>query len=158
VDAEETILRTLGEKTTFGLARPTKKGGGPVKSDDLQVTIAYFGAAKGRWQPREFRDGEGHISLGTRTGDLFINDTTYFENIPECVWNYELGGYPVIKKWLGYRQASRRDDKPLTLQEKDYFRQMVQRIAAINAMHDRLDKLYEMAAGDAFTIHDLDLV
>lgn len=25
------------------------------------------------------------------------------------LWNYQLGGYPVLKKWLGYRQADRRD-------------------------------------------------
>lgn len=38
---------------------------------------------------------------GERTGDLFLNDEVHFAHVPEDVWLYQLGGYPVLKKWLG---------------------------------------------------------
>jgi len=58
---------------------------------------------------------------GERTGDLFINATVYFSNVPEGVMRYELGGYAVLKKWLGYRHRDRRDGKPLTLADAQHF-------------------------------------
>jgi hypothetical protein len=66
-----------------------------------------------------------------------------------------LGGYPILKKWLGYRQADRRDGKPLTDEERRWFRQIVQRAAALLALSPRLNALYQEAAANAFTADDL---
>jgi len=71
------------------------------------------------------------------------------------VWTYQLGGYPVLKKWLGYRQADRRDDKALTDDERRWFRQVIQRLAALLALGSDLDALYQEAAGNAFTATEL---
>lgn len=64
-------------------------------------------------------------SWGERTGDLYIGENVFFANVPEPVWKFELGGYPVLKKWLGYRQANRRDGRPLTPDERRWFKSMV---------------------------------
>lgn len=77
--------------------------------------------------------------------------------MPEAVWRYELGGYPVLKKWLGYREAKRREGKPLTLAEADHFRGMVHRVAALLAVRDELDRAYESAVADCFTADELGL-
>jgi type ISP restriction-modification system protein len=37
-------------------------------------------------------------SLGNTTYDVYLNDVAYWRNIPEKVWDYTIGGYPVIKK------------------------------------------------------------
>jgi predicted helicase len=37
-------------------------------------------------------------------GKLWINKSTYFDNVPENVWNYEIGGYRVLDKWLKERK------------------------------------------------------
>ena len=76
----------------------------------------------------------------------------FFRNVPEDVWRYELGGYPVLKKWLGYRDARRRNNRPLSLAEKDHFRGMVQRIAALLSLRQRLNGLYEAASADSWTV------
>lgn len=73
------------------------------------------------------------------------------------MWRYELGGYPVLKKWLGYRDVRRRDGRPVTLAELDHLRGIVQRLAALLLLHDALDAAYEKAAADAFTTTDLGL-
>jgi hypothetical protein len=134
---------------------------GHLRPDDLKVTVTYWGGGKGRWKPHPFgvEDGPdkawGEGVWGEQTGDLYINDDAFFANVPEAVWTYQLGGYPVLKKWLGYRQADRRDGKPLTDDERKWFRQVVQRIAALLALGLELDALYQRAASDAFTAAEL---
>lgn len=73
----------------------------------------------------------------------------------EAVWTYQLGGYPVVKKWLGYRQANRRAGQPLTLDESKSLRQIIQRIAALLALGPHLDALYQDTAADAITAKEL---
>ena len=42
--------------------------------------------------------------LGETTLDIYLNGTAYWRNIPRNVWEYYIGGYQVIKKWLSYRE------------------------------------------------------
>lgn len=126
---------------------------GSVRESDLVVTVPHFGAARGGWRSRQVADTEiPPEDLGKVTGDIFINDHVFFRNVPEDVWLYELGGYPVLKKWLGYRDARRRNNQPLTLSEKDHFRSMVQRIAALLSLSEKLNELYESAAENAWAM------
>ncbi len=154
-DAEPVIDGALGRRVAaaIGVLRSTARG-----APDLRLEIAYFGAAKGRWMERDYTDREPkQPAWGPRTGDLYLNGTTYFENVPERVWSYELGGYAVLKKWLGYRQVARREGRPLTLAEAQHFRSMIQRLAALLTLHAELDAAYEEAARDAFTAEELGL-
>jgi len=129
-----------------------------VAASDHTVTISYFGAAKGKWVSRAFTDDEQPIpAWGSSTGDLYVNDDVSFGNVPERVWQYELGGYPVLKKWLGYRRTDGADGRKLTLADARHFRSMIQRLAALLALHERLDKVYEHASAEAFTAEDLGL-
>ncbi len=43
-------------------------------------------------------------ALGETTFDVYLNDRAYWRNVPAAVWNYKLGGYQVLKKWLSYRE------------------------------------------------------
>ncbi len=42
--------------------------------------------------------------LGETTCDIHINNRAYWCNVPATVWEYKLGGYQVLKKWLSYRE------------------------------------------------------
>lgn len=148
-DPSRTIKEILGEDGRH-LARLMRLGGGSIRKDDLVITVSYYGGAKGKWTPREPLGDEPMLPVwGAATGDLFLNDNVYFAHVPEAAWRYELGGYPVLKKWLGYRDAKRRDG-PLTLEEVDHFRSMTVRLAALFALHERLDRLYERTLEDPF--------
>jgi hypothetical protein len=158
-DARAVVLAILGEECAVALAPLRRRDGGSVMPEDLRVTVSYWGGARGRWVPREFASDEPSIETwGKRTGDLYIGEEGFFANLPERVWAYELGGYPVLKKWLGYRQANRRDGRPLTTDERRWFRSMVQRIAALLALAPTLDELYSGVADNAFTARDLGIV
>jgi hypothetical protein len=125
---------------------------------DLLVTIAHYGAARRGWRARALAENEPTREVwGDGTGDLYLSERILLGHVPSAVWGFELGGYPVIKKWLGYREARRRDGAPLTLAEKDHLRSMVQRIAALLALRVELDALYERASAEAFTVEELGL-
>jgi predicted helicase len=129
-----------------------------VRPDDTKLTVTYWGGGRGRWKPRSFVTEElpsDSETWGERTGDLYLNDSAFFANVPERVWTYQLGGYPVLKKWLGYRQADRRDDEGLTDDERRWFRDMIQRIAALLALGPSLDRLYQEAVANVFTAEEL---
>jgi hypothetical protein len=68
--------------------------------------------------------------------------TTRWKDVPEPVWNYTLGGYQVLKKWLSCRESDLLA-RPLTPDEAQYFTHHVRRIASILALHEKLDEHYQ---------------
>lgn len=79
--------------------------------------------------------------LGESTLNIHINADAYWSNVPEKVWNYKLGGYQVIKKWLSYREKAILG-RPLKAEEVHYVSQMIRRIAAILLLTPKLDANY----------------
>ena len=67
---------------------------------------------------------------GETTFDIYLNDRAYWRNVSAAVWNYKLGGYQVLKKWLSYRE---RDvlGRALSPEEVQYFAEMVRRVGAV---------------------------
>jgi len=80
--------------------------------------------------------------LGTATHDIYLNKIAYWKNIPDRVWNYTLGGYQVIKKWLSYREQKLLG-RSLKQEEVIEVTQMARRIAAILLLEPELDANYE---------------
>ena len=146
--ADAVVRSILGGDAFASLAKLRRVGGGTVREADLVVEILHFGGANGGWRPVADQVSE---PSGTRDGVLHISDEVYFENVPEAIWLFEIGGYPVVKKWLGYRDRKRRDGRPLTLREKDHLRSIVRRLAALLALHDDLDAVYSDAIEDPWT-------
>ena len=61
---------------------------------------------------------------------MFLNDRAFWRNVPAAVWDYKLGGYQVLKKWLSYRE---RDvlGRELSPEEVLYFAETARRVGAI---------------------------
>ena len=74
--------------------------------------------------------GDAAEILGDSTLDIHLNDKARWSNIPAAVWNYKLGGYQVLKKWLSYREHKilGRNMHP---EEVEHFMHTARRIAAI---------------------------
>jgi hypothetical protein len=73
--------------------------------------------------------------------DIFLNDDSCWRNIPETVWDYTIGGYQVIKKWLSYREKPLLG-RSLTPDEVRYVTEMARRLAALVALQPSLDDNY----------------
>lgn len=154
-DATRAIHDLLGgEEKALGIL--SVRNGDRVAEGDLLVEHSFYGAAPGAWRARAPTVSESLRPVwGEETGDLFLNPTVHFRHVPERVWRFELGGYSVLKKWLGYREAKRRGGRPLTLAEAQHLRSIVQRIAALLVLHEGLDEEYARVVSDCFTLDEL---
>ena len=100
------------------IAVPSTAGGGYMAGDDFAVTegwghLGRGGAimpGQGRIVERAYRAeeraalAENVAALGETTFDVYLNGEAFWRNIPAAVWDYRLGGYQVLKKWLSYRE------------------------------------------------------
>ncbi len=87
--------------------------------------------------------------LGADTRDIYLNDKAYWKNIPANVWEYYIGGYQVIKKWLSYRE-DKLLGRPLKSEEAREVTAMARRLAAIILLQPDLDENYRRAAAKAY--------
>lgn len=87
--------------------------------------------------------------LGPQTLDVALSSQVYWRNVPIRVWEYHIGGYAVLKKWLSYRAATVLA-RPITPDEARHFTAMVRRIAAILLLEPRLDTNYEAVKATLF--------
>ena len=68
--------------------------------------------------------------FGETTFDVHLNGKAHWRNVPTAVWNYKLGGYQVLKKWLSYRE-SKVLGRTLLPKEVQHFTDTARRIGAI---------------------------
>jgi hypothetical protein len=105
---------------------------------------------KGKLETRAFTAEEA-AAFSTVTHDVFLNDTACWRNMPEKVWDYTIGGYQVIKKWLSYREHALLG-RPLTPDEAREVTHMARRIAALILLQPELDKNYQAVKAATVTL------
>ena len=88
-------------------------------------------------------------SKSVKTYDVWLNDAAYWRNVPCAVWDYTIGGYQVIKKWLSYREQHVLG-RVLTADEVREVTAMARRIAALVALHSELDANYQMVIANTY--------
>lgn len=60
---------------------------------------------KVRFEVDKGRDLSGFENLtGLAKGKVYINETQYFDGVPELAWNFYIGGYQPAQKWLKDRK------------------------------------------------------
>ena len=115
-----------------------------MSGDDFALTAGWghYGSGeavmpgKGRAIERDYTAdekaamGDNLPTLGETTFDVYLNGRAFWRNVPAAVWNYKLGGYQVLKKWLSYREH-RVLRRALRTEEVQYFADTARRIAAI---------------------------
>ena len=126
------------------IAVPSTTDGGNMTPDDFALTAGWghFGSGQavmpgqGRAVQRPYTDheraalGDAVHTLGDTTLDIYLNDRSYWRNIPSAVWTYKLGGYQVLKKWLSYRDQKVLS-RPLHPEEVQHLTNTTRRITAI---------------------------
>jgi len=91
--------------------------------------------------------------LGDTTCDIYLNGIAYWRNIPEKVWNYTIGGYQVMKKWLSYREQALLG-RALTTEEVREVTNMARRIAAIILLESQLNENYRQVKENNYPWQD----
>jgi hypothetical protein len=96
--------------------------------------------------------GESADRLLARLGppiDVWLNDVACWRAVPAAVWDFRIGGYQVLKKWLSYRDQAVLG-RPLTLAEAREATAIVRRLAAIVLMQPALNANYEAIRDAAY--------
>ena len=123
---------------------PATADGRNMTDDDFSVTAGWghYGSGdavmpgQGRVEERPYTAeertalGNAITTLGESTVDVYLNDRAYWRNVPINVWNYKLGGYQALKKWLSYRE-SKVLGRGLTIEDVQHFTDVARRIASI---------------------------
>lgn len=157
LDVDRPVVDLLDECPPLrAVAVPTREDLGPfdthagdgyvdAKWGRRQDGAVYSGA--GRFVRREFASYEIDVQalFGGRTVDVFLNARSYWSNVPEPAWLFRLGGYPVLRKWLSYRETSVLG-RHLTDGEVLHFQDAARRICALLLMHADLDSSYHRVA------------
>jgi hypothetical protein len=154
----------------------TKVGGGELDPDagDLAVTAGWGHSgkegvtmpAKGRIVERPFDKDElealsaaakarglsvkqALALLGPDTRDVYLSGGAYWKNVPAGVWEFYIGGYQVIKKWLSYREEELLG-RALRAEEAREVTHMARRLAAIVLLQPALDENYRRVKASAY--------
>ena len=128
------------------IAVPSTADGRNMSGGDFALTAGWghFGTGdavmpgQGRAVERDYTAAEREALgdavgvLGDATVDVYLNDNNnaWWSNVPANVWNYKLGGYQVLKKWLSYRE-SKVLGRSLLPEEVQHFTDTARRIAAM---------------------------
>ena len=138
------VTQTPVRRDLAAIAIPATTSGRQMADEDFAVTAGWghFGQGdavmpgQGNARERDFSASEraamsnGVQTLGGKTLDIYLNGHAMWRNVPIAVWNYRLGGYQVLKKWLSYRERAVLG-RPLRPEEVRNFTDIVRRIAAI---------------------------
>lgn len=83
-------------------------------------------------------EGRYGVAAGRRDGDSVMWSGEHgWRNVSDDVWSFAVGGFQVLPKWLSYRTRS-----GLTETDREQFRMICRRIAAIRRLEDECDGLY----------------
>ena len=138
------VTRTPLRSEIAAIAVPCTVGGRNMAGEDFAVTAGWghYGSGdavmpgKGRALERpctpEERNAMRQIlpALGETTFDVYLNGEAFWRNLPAAVWDYRLGGYQVLKKWLSYRERGILGRK-LQPVEVQHFADTARRIGAL---------------------------
>jgi hypothetical protein len=82
--------------------------------------------------------------VGFTAFDVQLNATSGWQAVPAKAWTYTLGGYPVLKKWLSYRETAVLG-RALGGDEVLHFARTARRITEILSMGPALDAVHALA-------------
>ena len=138
------VTRTPLRPAAAAIAVPCAVGGRNMAGDDFVVTVGWghYGSGdavmpgRGRAEERAYTPEETTAMLdalpvlGDKTFDVYLNGEAFWRNIPAAVWDYRLGGYQILKKWLSYREREVLGRR-LRTEEVQHFTDTARRIGAI---------------------------
>ena len=116
-----------------------------MRSGELDTPIAKFqGSGENQVEKRKYDEEAGRVH---------INKTQYFEGIEKDVWEYQIGGYQVLDKWLKDRKG-----RELSLVDIQHYCKVVTSLRKTMDVQKAIDEIYMDAEEDVieFSIQTAD--
>ncbi|WP_026473211.1 type ISP restriction/modification enzyme [Alkaliflexus imshenetskii] len=82
-------------------------------------------------------DGNNVVSKPNYQNDkVYINDTQYFDNVPETAWNFYIGGYQPAQKWLKDRK-----ERKLEFDDILHYQKIIVALSETDRLMKEIDKI-----------------
>jgi len=69
-------------------------------------------------------------------GKVYINDTQFFDNVPETAWNFYIGGYQPAQKWLKDRK-----ERKLEFEDILHYQKIIVALTETDRLMKEIDKI-----------------
>jgi hypothetical protein len=69
-------------------------------------------------------------------GKVFINDTQYFDNVPQIAWDFFIGGYQPAQKWLKDRK-----ERKLEFDDILHYQKIIVALSETDRLMKEIDKI-----------------
>lgn len=100
-----------------------------LKPDVLsKPTARFYGEDGGYIEKRDYKEREKRV---------YINGSQYFQDIEPNIWNYYIGGYQVLDKWLKDRKGN-----SLSSDDIKHYCKIVTAISKTIEIQKQIDKFY----------------
>jgi predicted helicase len=100
-----------------------------LNSPELNNPIAkYYGEDSNTVEKPEYKESENNV---------YINNHQYFGGIKPEVWNYYIGGYHVLNKWLKDRRG-----RALSSEDIKHYCKIVTAISKTIIIQNKIDEIY----------------
>ncbi len=88
--------------------------------------------------------GSNEVEFAPKYKDekVYINKTQYFENVPETAWNFHIGGYQVLYKWLKDRKG-----RTLSFDDLEHYAKVVSALSQTIELMEKIDETIEENGG-----------
>ena len=100
-----------------------------MKSDLLNKPIA-------KYQGKGDNDRIEKIIYSEEERKIYINKEKYFDNVSSVLWNYQIGGYQVLQKYL-------KDRKDRNMDDPRYYCRIVTAIDKTISLQNQIDEIYD---------------
>lgn len=107
-----------------------------MNSDEINNSSSKF----------ESENGNGiikNIRYDIESKNLFINENQYFTNIEPEIYNYFIGSYQVLNKWLKGKKGQK-----LSIEDINYFRKIIKVLEETIIIQKEIDKAYPKVEKD----------
>ncbi|WDI18350.1 N-6 DNA methylase [Streptomyces enissocaesilis] len=121
-------------------------GWGIVQSKGVMPGAGKYNVRKRTSAECDGLTSEDLDSLGEQVLDIYLNDNVRWRGVPSAAWDYKIGGFQVLRKWLSYRDK-RVLGRDLAPSESRAFSGIVRRLTALALLGPKLDANYRTAAG-----------
>lgn len=82
-------------------------------------------------------DGDNEVGKPKyKDGKVYINDTQYFDNVPQVAWEFYIGGYQPAQKWLKDRK-----DRTLNFEDILHYQKIIVALTETDRLMKEIDKV-----------------
>ena len=110
----------------------------------LKFEVSPYPQPSGETTKQPTKPASGQVVANPKSGRVgmlervYINETQYFDNVPELAWNFYIGGYQPAQKWLKDRKG-----RALNHEDIAHYQKIVGALTSTHALMQAIDVVFQ---------------